>query len=200
VKAALALASLNLLAAVVAAPAQERPPAPSVTGRLLVATEKIGDPRFFHTVIYMVRHDENGAMGVVVNRPLGEVPLARLLADLGLDAAGAPGDVRVHYGGPVEPARGLVLHTSDYVGRGTVPLEGSVALTPESGIFRDMAAGRGPRLSIFTLGYAGWTAGQLESEMDSGAWVTVRADAALVFDEDSAKKWQRALARSGLDL
>jgi putative transcriptional regulator len=197
---ATALGLALVVASLGSAAAQERPHGPRLTGRLLVATDRVDDPRFVRTVIYLVRHDESGAMGLVVNRPMGEVPLSRLLADLGLDAAGVSGEVRVHYGGPVDPARGLVLHSDDYRGVGTVVLRDSVALTAQSGIFRDMAAGRGPSRSLFALGHAGWAPGQLEAELAAGAWVAVRADAGLVFDPDHEEKWRRAMARRGVDL
>ncbi len=180
--------------------AEQGAPAPSLAGRLLVATPGMSDPRFVGTVIYMVRQGDNGALGLVVNRPLAEVPLAKLLTELGLDAAGATGSIRIHYGGPVEQARGLVLHTTDYVGQSTVPVKGSMALTSEPEVLQALAAGRGPRRSLFSLGYAGWAPGQLEAEIDAGAWVTVPADEALVFDDDYAGKWRRAISRRGVDL
>ncbi len=97
-------------------------------------------------------------------------------------------------------ARGLVLHTTDYVGQSTVPVKDSVALTSEPEVLQAIAAGRGPRRSLFSLGYAGWAPGQLEAEIDAGAWVTVPADEALVFDDDYAGKWRRAISRRGVDL
>ncbi|MFQ5984889.1 MAG: YqgE/AlgH family protein [Alphaproteobacteria bacterium] len=179
---------------------QPRLEAGSLTGRLLVAAAKMPDPRFMYTVIYMVRHDADGAMGVVVNRPLGDVPFARLFERLGIEDDGVGGSIRVHKGGPVEETRGFVLHSADYVGDGTMVVDGEVALTAEADILSAIAAGTGPRLSLFLLGYAGWAPGQLEAEMAAGDWVTVPADEALVFDDDYDGKWQRAIARRGIDL
>lgn len=202
----LSLAAVVVLAAYAFAAAgtsragEGRESAGGLTGQLLVATSQIEDPRFMRTVIYMVQHDAGGAVGLVVNRPIGEVPLARVLEQVGLAADGVTGTIRVHYGGPVDRARGFVLHTAEYAGKGTIPVTGSVALTSESGILRDLAAGTGPRQSLFALGYAGWGPGQLEREMDAGHWITVRADEALVFDADSGGKWQRAMARRGIRL
>jgi hypothetical protein len=99
-----------------------------LTGQLLVATDSLRDPRFERTVIYMVRHDGSGAMGVVVNRPGPEVPVAPLLRQLGLDDQGVTSDVRLNYGGPVEPDRGLMLHTVEYAIEGTERIRDDVAL------------------------------------------------------------------------
>ncbi len=175
-------------------------PGQSLAGQLLVATAGLNDPRFSHTVVYMVSHGVDGAMGVVVNRPMVEVPLARLLADLGMPSEGVTGDVRVHYGGPVDRARGVVLHTADYSGKGTVRVTDTVALTPDPGIVRDIALGAGPRRGLFLLGYAGWAPGQLEAEIDAGAWITVSADEGLLFDSDYRSKWDRAMARRAIRL
>lgn len=180
--------------------AEERGEPGGLTGQLLVATEQMPDPRFWHSVIYMVQHDATGAMGLIVNRPLGEVPIARLLEELGTASQGVSGDIRVHYGGPVDEARGFVLHTADYQGRGTLLINNGVALTRRPEILRAIAAGTGPRRSLFALGYAGWAPGQLEGEIEAGHWVAVPADEALVFDEDYEGKWKRAMARRTIEL
>lgn len=177
-----------------------RPNAGSLAGQLLVATSELKDPRFVRTVIYMVHHDTGGAMGLVVNRPLGDTPLAALLEGLGIEGNGAKGGIRLHYGGPVEPRRGFVLHTTDYVSESTRVVKDGVALTVGSEILQAIGTGTGPRLSLVALGYAGWAPGQLESEIAAGAWVAVPADEALVFDENYEKKWDRAMARRTFQL
>src|SRR5688572_24682580 len=106
------LAGDNPRGAAAAAGVRTRLVADSLAGQLLVATPELTDPRFVQTVVYLVRYDASGAMGLVVNRPLGDVPMARVLEPLGIDATGVSGSLRVHYGGPVERARGLVLHTA----------------------------------------------------------------------------------------
>ena len=171
-----------------------------LTGQLLVATPILPDPRFMRTVIYMVRHDEAGAMGLVVNRPMAEVPLARLLDQLGIESEGVTANIRLHYGGPVQRERGLVLHTGDYRGKSTESIKDGVALTWEPEIFRAIAAGAGPRRSLVVLGYSGWGAGQLESEMRAGHWVAVPADQDLLFDDDYDGKWTRAMARLRINI
>lgn len=171
-----------------------------LTGQLLVATPILPDPRFMRTVIYMVRHDENGAMGVVLNRPMAEVPLARLLDQLGIESEGVTGNIQLHYGGPVERSRGFLLHTADYVGKSTLVIRDGVALSGQPEVWRAIAAGAGPRRSLFALGYSGWGAGQLESEMRAGHWVAVPADEDLLFDDDYGGKWTRAMARLKINL
>jgi len=171
-----------------------------LTGQLLVATRKIGDPRFFHSVIYLVRHDETGAMGLVVNRVVGTRPLREVLQALDSTADGARGDIRVHYGGPVQPGQGFVLHSPDYAEYATLHVDNRAALTSTVTILEAIARGEGPRHRLFAFGYAGWAPGQLEAEIKAEAWVTVAADEALVFGEDVASKWRRAIAKRGVDL
>jgi putative transcriptional regulator len=171
------------------------PQSGGLAGQFLVAAEEMGDPRFVRTVILVIRHDATGAMGLVVNRPVGEVPMARLLEGIGLDATGVRGEVRLHYGGPVEPQQGLTLHSPEYTIDGTLRVIGDIAVTGNPEVLRAIGAGRGPKRYLIALGYAGWAPGQLEGEMKVGAWVAVPADAALTFDENAGTKWERAMAR-----
>jgi len=178
----------------------ETPPRRSLTGRLLVATEAMRDPRFARTVIYMVRHTEKGAFGLIVNLPMAEVPFERALRPFGLEVPPDAGDVRVHYGGPVDERRGFVLHTPDWTGERTTVVDGSFALTEDPAVLQAMARGTGPRRALFFLGHAGWAPGQLDAELATGAWAIARADERLVFDEDSTQKWIDAMTRRLLDL
>ncbi len=172
----------------------------SLTGQFLVATDELRDPRFVRTVVYMVRHDASGAMGLIVNRPLGEAPLSELLERLGMNGQGVNGRIRVHFGGPVEPALGFVLHTTEYRIPGTRVVRDGIAVTSQPEILRAIGTRTGPRKSLFALGYAGWAPGQLEAEIGAGAWVSVPADEGLIFDEDYEKKWERAMARRTIHL
>lgn len=172
----------------------------SLTGRLLVAAPEMRDPRFVESVIYMVSHDATGAMGLVVNRPIGEVSLVQLLERFGVAPEGAQGRILAHWGGPVEPGKGYVLHTPDYSTEGTIVVRGKAALTGSRTILEAIASGSGPRRAFFAVGYAGWGPGQLEAELARGGWVTANADESLLFDDDYATKWQRATARRLLDL
>ena len=210
-----AAAVLGVLAGLAWAPAAPSSPAaaiapraiaqgvPDLTGQFLVATDTLRDPRFARTVIYVVRHDANGAMGLVVNRPGRDIPLAPLLRKFGLDDRGVTGSVRAHYGGPVEIGQGFLLHTAEYATQGTERVAGDIAMTPAPGVLSalsDIARGAGPRKSLFAVGYAGWGPGQLEGEIERDAWITVPADPALLFDEDHARKWARAMARRRLTI
>ncbi len=179
----------------------EAAPLPTVAGHLLVATPELDDPNFRHTVVYMIQDDSTGAMGLVVNRVLGKGPAGELLKGLGVE--GDPtlaGEIEVHYGGPVERGRGFVLHSPEYHGEDTVVLSELAALTSSPDVLEDMATGKGPRQSLFALGYAGWGPDQLASEIAAGAWVIVDADADLLFGDQDDGKWQRALDRQGIEL
>lgn len=174
------------------------PAEPSLVGQCLVATASLRDPRFARAVVYVIRHDAGGAMGLIVNRPVQDLPLASLLRAFGRDDRGVTGSVPAHFGGPVESRLGFVLHTAEYATESTERIAGDVALTPQEGVpalMDDMAHGAGPRKSLFALGYSGWAPGQLEREIDQGSWITVPADEALLFDEDHTRKWDRAASR-----
>ena len=173
----------------------------SLAGQLLVATPNLEDPNFRQTVVYMIQHDEGGAMGLVLNRVLGTGPLDKMLQGLGIDPHGKHNiNIEVHYGGPVEVGRVFMLHTPDYRAADTVVVSDLAALTVTPEILEDIAAGKGPKRSMFALGYAGWGPHQLEDELAAGAWVVVEADEALLFDEEMDTKWQRAFDRRGVDL
>jgi putative transcriptional regulator len=196
--AALALPAL-LLGAV--APSATEPPTapPSLAGQLLIATPEMRDPRFDHAVILVVRHDQQGALGIVINMPAGERPIAELLAAIG-EKSDATGTLPVYTGGPVQPDMGLVLHSADYHTQGTIDVDGHVAMTVNAQILRDIAAQKGPQKVLFAFGYAGWGAGQLDNEMARNVWYKAPEDPKLVFDEDRAKVWERAMARRTQDL
>lgn len=203
------LALLALIATLVSSHAGQaagqpgaEPAAASLAGRFLVATEALDDPNFSRTVVYLIQHDAEGAAGVVINRVVARGPLARLLEGFGVRTAGEDGtmQIRVHYGGPVEPGRVMVLHSAEYQIEGTTVLRDRVALTRSTQVLEDIAAGHGPERSLLAFGHAGWAPDQLESEITAGAWVTVPGDPELLFDDDIRTKWQRATARQGFDL
>ncbi|MFO1062029.1 MAG: YqgE/AlgH family protein [Dongiaceae bacterium] len=169
-----------------------------LTGQLLVAMPQMRDPRFSRSVIYMCAHNADGAMGLVVNRLAGSITFPDLLEQLGIARGDHSERIRVHFGGPVESGRGFVLHSTDYTQSGTVKVDDLVSLTATIDILRDMASGSGPRRSLLALGYAGWGPGQLDAEIQANGWLTVPADAALVFDEDLEGKWDRAIGKLGI--
>jgi len=173
---------------------------PFVGGRLLVAAPSMPDPRFAGTVIYMVDHDARGALGLIINRPLGAGPMDKLIKGLGIDPGEATGDVVLHYGGPVDSGGLFVLHSPDWRGAATMASPGPVAMTADTEVFRAVARGEGPKRRLVMVGYAGWGPGQLEREMARDDWMTAPADADFVFDENAAGKWERALAMAGITL
>lgn len=188
------------LAALSAGAAERSGVSTSLAGQFLVASPKMPDPRFAHTVVYMVSHDENGAMGLVVNRSYGRGPLKSLLQGFGVEKAKAEETVVLHYGGPVEQVRGFVLHSADYRGPSTQVVADDVALSTGFDILKALAAGGGPRQRLFLLGYAGWGPSQLEGEIARNDWLTAPADERLIFSDDAEKIWQEALKRAGTPL
>ncbi len=173
-----------------------------LVGRLLVATPRMRDPRFAKTVIFLVHHDDRGAMGLIVNRPIAVELASKLLERMvGKDQSFDDGrEVRIHYGGPVRPSQGIFLHSNDYSGNGTVTVTDQVSLTSNHDILRAMAKGKGPTKGFLAMGYAGWGPGQLENEILREDWVTVLPDDRLVFDDDMQSKWQRAMDKRSVDL
>lgn len=194
----LKVAVLVVLAPVLAAALPKSEVAPenvSLAGQLLVAAPDIGDPRFRRTVILVVRHDRGGAMGIIINRPAVEQPLASLMEAIGEPATGVEGKVLVFAGGPVQPQIGFVLHSADYHRAETLAIDAQVAMTSTREILSDIAHRKGPAKALIAFGYSGWGPGQLESEMAQHGWFTAPADAKLIFDEDRGKVWQEAMAR-----
>jgi putative transcriptional regulator len=172
-----------------------------LTGQLLLAMPAMRDPRFARAVIYMCAHGEDGAIGLVINRLIGALPCADLLEQLGIafDPDSSIVLPNVHFGGPVETERGFVLHGTDYMRDDSMPINDTMALTATVDIVRDIAEGEGPRDIVLALGYAGWGPGQLDGEIQENAWLSVSADRALVFDTDIETKWDRAMAKIGVD-
>ena len=177
-------------------------------GQMLIAMPVMDDERFKRTVIYLCAHSDEGAMGIIVNRPARNVDFAGLLADLDvIDKAGrgklpeAAGSIRVVRGGPVETSRGFVLHSSDFfVEDATLAIDDGISLTTTIDILKAIAGGVGPRQALLALGYAGWSPGQLESEIQRNGWLHCPADEDLIFDPDTASKYERALRKLGIDI
>lgn len=176
-------------------------------GQLLIAMPVMSDPRFARSVIYMCAHSEDGAMGLVINQRASHISFPDLLERLGIVPSETeeelPEDVQsmsIHVGGPVETGRGFVLHSSDYfANESTLPIENGICLTATIDILKAIASGHGPDHSILALGYAGWSPGQLESEIQANGWLNCPADLDLIFDTDLEAKYTRALAKIGID-
>ena len=165
-----------------------------LTGRLLVAMPQMSDERFVRSVIYVCAHTPDGAMGITVNRPLQQPSFAELLSQLDIVVAAPAREIRLCSGGPVENARGFVLHTADWTGEGSLRVDDRLALTASLDVLREIAGGGGPQAGLLALGYAGWGPGQLDSEIQQNAWLIVPLDdIELIFSDDDAGKWRRAL-------
>jgi putative transcriptional regulator len=196
----LALVLFWLPVALFAVPSNPADAPPSLKGQLLIATPAMRDPRFDRAVILMVRHDGDGAMGIVINRTLGEKPLAEILAAFGAKDAAATGNVSIFLGGPVQLEVSFVVHSTDYRRPDTLDIDARFAATPSREVLRDIAGNAGPMKRLIAFGYAGWAPGQLEAELARNVWYTAPADPSLVFDDDRDKVWERATARRTQDL
>ncbi len=166
----------------------------------------MADDRFARAVVYVCAHSQEGAMGIIINRTAPDIAFSDLLTQLGIlkdrndpDTAKIE-EIRVHFGGPVETGRGFVLHSSDYfLENATLPIAENVCLTATLDILRAIADGKGPREAILALGYAGWAPAQLEAEIQANGWLHSPADSAILFDDDVDSKYNRALAKIGVD-
>lgn len=192
--AALVLQTALLRAAL---PGSDEAPAPtSLAAQLLVAAPWIGDPRFERTVILIVEHGPGGAVGIVINKPVGEQSLASVFKALGQKAGDASGNVRVFSGGPVQLEVGFVIHSADYHRPETVALTDRISMTSSVAILQDIGVKRGPAKILVAFGYAGWGPGQLEHEIEEHAWGIAEAEPTLVFDEDKDNVWEDARKHS----
>ena len=170
----------------------------SLAGQLLVAMPQMTDPRFARSVVYLCAHSEEaGAMGLVINKLLASLTMDELFAHLKLEPSRLNEPRPVHFGGPVDPGRGFVLHSTDYNEEATLNV-GEFGVTATLDILRAIGKGEGPRHNLLALGYAGWAPGQLDSEIQANGWLSVAADESLIFDADLDGKWERALNKLGV--
>lgn len=167
----------------------------------------MADKRFARSVVYICAHSDDGAMGIVINKLANEVTFRDLLVQLDIvqarnepDLPGSVDSIRVHRGGPVETGRGFVLHSSDFfLDNATLPIAEGVCLTATLEILRAISDGRGPDQALLALGYAGWSPGQLEFEIQANGWLHSQADSDILFDDDIDAKYDRALAKIGVE-
>ena len=172
----------------------------SLEGKLLIAMPGMGDPRFERSVIFMCAHSEDGALGLIVNKPASELKFASLIKQLGIDAGDPKRDIRVHFGGPVENGRGFVLHSADYLSdSSTLRVNDAFGMTATLDVLEEIARGDGPTSALLALGYSGWGPGQLEAEILQNGWLTCDAPPEIVFDPDDDGKWSAALGTPGID-
>lgn len=177
------------------------PNAPSLLeGKLLIAMPGMGDPRFDKSVIFMCAHAEDGALGLIVNKPTPELSFGNLLKQLDIDVPTPHREVQVYFGGPVENGRGFVLHSADYTSAAsTLEVSEDFGMTATLDVLEELAKGSGPTDALLALGYAGWGPGQLESEILQNGWLTCDASREIVFNTDDDAKWTAALATLGVD-
>ena len=169
-------------------------------GQMLIAMPSMGDPRFEHSVVYLCAHSDQGAMGFVVNKRVDHISFADLLDHLNIEHATLGNTPPIHFGGPVDSERGFVLHSTDYhSAESTLRVDENVGLTATLEILKAIAGGRGPKKSLLALGYSGWAPGQLESEIHANGWLHCEADKDILFGAENDRKWQRALAKLGVD-
>lgn len=178
-----------------------------LTGKLLIAMPAMPDPRFAHSVVLLCAHSAAGAMGVIINKPLPDLRLPRLLDHLNIartdgntGLGDAAEDLPVHFGGPVETSRGFVLHTPDFFSaEGSLQVSDSIVLSTSVEVLAEMARGQGPGQALVALGYSGWGAHQLESEIKAGGWLLADALPEMLFGVEDAQKWAGALGQIGVD-
>jgi len=174
----------------------------NLTGKMLIAIPSMRDPRFEQAVILICAHSEDGAMGLVVNRPLPEIGFPDLLAQLGIQPGEDVLDIPVRFGGPVEPGRGFVLHRAPrdiVLDENRMRITDDLAMSTTRDILEDFARGQGPQPAVLALGYAGWGPGQLDSEIRGNGWLTSDQGDEIIFGADDPGKWRAALKSLGID-
>jgi putative transcriptional regulator len=184
------------------------PPEPTyLDGQLLVAMPGMEDERFQRTIIYLCAHSADGAMGIVLNQPASKVAFPDLLVQLDVIDADAVDTLpplaramKVRHGGPVETGRGFVLHSSDYfLQNATLPIDDDVSLTTTLEVLKAIAEDRGPQRALLALGYAGWSPGQLENEIQYNGWLHCPADPEILFGDDFEGMYLRVMRKLGID-
>jgi putative transcriptional regulator len=175
---------------------------PGLVNQFLIAMPELQDPNFSRTVTLICQHDANGALGVVINRPMEQLTLQDILDqfDLSSPASDSPIGAPVYLGGPVQQQLGLVLHEGIGEWGSTLKINDELGLTSSRDILESMSTAQGPHHALLTLGYAGWGAGQLEDEIQDNAWLSVEADCEIIFRTPPKERWQAAAAKIGVDI
>lgn len=171
----------------------------SLQGYFLIATPQMTDPRFAETVVYLCVHNHEGAMGVVINKPVKDICLADVFTNAGIPLPKHLPDP-VYLGGPVENEHVFMLYSSDYAIPNQLAVTPAISLSRDRQIFYDLAAGQGPNSYLVSLGYAGWGAGQLEAELSVDGWLALPGDADIIFNTPDHHKWHKAAQIHGVDI
>ncbi len=170
-----------------------------LTGQVLVSTPAMTDTRFFQSVVYVCGHDDNGAMGFIINKPLPSILFSDLLNQLNINHPVHLTELPIYYGGPVEIGRGFVLHSPDYTHSATVGINQDFSITATLEILRDIAHNQGPHQCALMLGYTGWSSGQLEEELQENQWVVLSGEKEFVFDSPPENMWMEAYDQLGIN-
>ncbi len=169
-------------------------------GQILIAMPNMQDPRFYRSLVYLCAHSSEGAMGLIINKTASDLVWKDLFRRLDIPIGKKNAPRPVHFGGPVETGRGFVLHSSDFhCKNATMRVDDQTSMTATLEVLQAIAMGRGPARAIVALGYAGWAPGQLESELQMNGWLLCEPDETLLFGGEDDDKWDRALAKLGVD-
>ena len=172
----------------------------NLTDHFLIAMPSLGDPNFQRTVTYMCQHGDDGALGIVINRPI-DLMLGDILGQMEIEVESQNiGATQVYYGGPVQPERGFVIHEGSGQWESSLAVTDSIMLTTSRDIMEAIARGKGPRKMLVALGYAGWGEGQLEQEILQNAWLNAPALNQVIFDLPADRRWKSAAEQMGVDL
>lgn len=175
-------------------------PTANLTNHFLIAMPNLADPNFFHTVTYLCEHNEEGAMGLVINRPM-DLQFHELLEHLELETADPElAQLPIYQGGPVQTERGFVLHSNEGEWDASIQVTDQLVMTMSQDIIEAIALAEGPTQYLIALGYAGWGEGQLEEELANNAWLNGPADASIIFDQPAEQRWSAAAAHLGVEL
>ncbi len=169
-----------------------------LTGKILIASPSMLDPRFDKSVIYICEHSLNGAMGIIINQPIKEIQLNEIFSQMNIKSIGKNFNRDVYFGGPVETTRGFILHSSDYQMPETIHLDNEVSLSSSTEILQSIAKGKGPENYFMAFGYAGWSSGQLDEEIKDNSWLHTEADNKMLWHYENKEKWNKALYKIGI--
>ncbi|MDP6173533.1 MAG: YqgE/AlgH family protein [Rhodospirillales bacterium] len=186
-----------LLGFLLPGPAQSRDQ--NLTGKFLIATRQLNDRNFSRTVVFICNHDEKGALGLVLNHPMGQLPFSQLLKQFGIEVK-EDSKIPVRSGGPVQRNLAVILHTPDVLAGEPLCNTGKGAITATIDMLKLMAQDKGPKWSRIFFGYSGWGAGQLEREIQQKSWDTIPWNEELLFDEDTKGMWEKAKRLLGVEL
>jgi putative transcriptional regulator len=170
-----------------------------LVGKILVAMPYLMDSRFTQSVVYICGHDQNGAMGIMINKPLIELTFLDLLRQVSIIPGPECPQIQIYHGGPIDISRGFVMHSHDYHTDTTVVVDSQIGVTSTLDILRAIARNNGPKKSMVCLGYAGWTSGQIEQEINDNDWIIMEPTMELIFETPSENKWRAALSKIGVD-